>query len=100
LINFTKSNTFFPWTPFLDATNSANPDRTFSSENFFALSDFNLYAKQKALFDSSLSEFDIYSPLLTRINAVFESNDNDYRSLPTWKIPVVGGKTQKTFLQV
>nr|WP_315151115.1 RagB/SusD family nutrient uptake outer membrane protein [uncultured Flavobacterium sp.] len=97
VINFTKSNTFFPWTPFLLATNASNPDRTFSSENFFALSDFTLYNKQKALFDSSLDDFTIYSPLLNRINAVFESNDNDYRSLPSWKIPVVGGKTQKTF---
>ncbi|KAF2342945.1 RagB/SusD family nutrient uptake outer membrane protein [Flavobacterium tistrianum] len=97
VINFTKSNTFFPWTTFLDATNTANPDRIFSSENFFALSDYTLYTKQKDLFDSSLADDKIYSPLLTRINAVFESNDNDYRSLPSWKIPIVGGKTQKTF---
>ncbi|MFH6995098.1 RagB/SusD family nutrient uptake outer membrane protein [Flavobacterium sp. FlaQc-48] len=97
IINFTKSTAFFPWTPFLEATNASNPDRTFSSENFFALSDYTLYTKQKALFDASLSEFDIYSPMLSRLNAVFESNDNDYRSLPSWKIPVVGGKTQKTF---
>jgi len=99
VINFTKSNTLFPWTTFLDATNSADPDRIFSSENFFALSDYTLYTKQKDLFDSSLADAKIYSPLLTRINAVFESNDNDYRSLPSWKIPIVGGKTQKTFFK-
>lgn len=97
IINFTNSNTFFPWTPFLDATNAANPDRTFSTENFFALSDYKLYNKQRLLFDSSLSEYSIYAPLLNRINTVFENNDNDYRSLPSWKVPVVGGKTQKTF---
>ena len=97
VIAFTKSNTFFPWTPFLTATNAADPDRIFSSENFFALSDYTLYTKQKDLFDPSLADNKIYSPLLTRINAVFESNDNDYRSLPSWKIPIVGGKTQKTF---
>ncbi|OOG69822.1 hypothetical protein B0E44_11735 [Flavobacterium sp. A45] len=97
VIAFTKTTTFFPWTPFLEATNAANPDRTFSSENFFAISDFTLYKKQEALFDASLSDFDIYSPLLSRLTAVFESNDNDYRSLPSWKIPIVGGKTQKTF---
>ncbi|MBF4471782.1 RagB/SusD family nutrient uptake outer membrane protein [Flavobacterium sp. HJJ] len=97
VIAFTKSNTFFPWTTFLAATDAANPDRTFSSENFFSLSDYTLYTKQKDLFDSSLADDKIYSPLLTRLNAVFESNDNDYRSLPSWKIPVVGGKTQKTF---
>jgi hypothetical protein len=99
VINFTKSNTFFPWTPFLEATNAANPDRTFSSENFFALSDYTLYTKQRDLFDSNLTDKEIYSPLLARINAVFESNDNDYRSLPSWKVPVVGGKTQKTFFK-
>lgn len=99
IIAFTKSNSFFPWTPFLEATNSANPDRIFSSENFFALSDYTLYTKQKDLFDSSLGDDVIYAPLLTRINAVFESNDNDYRSLPSWKIPIVGGKTQKTFFK-
>jgi hypothetical protein len=33
------------------------------------------------------------------LNTVFESNDNDYRSLPSWKIPITGGKTQKTFFK-
>ncbi|MBS7254573.1 RagB/SusD family nutrient uptake outer membrane protein [Flavobacterium branchiicola] len=99
IIAFTKSNTLFPWTPFLDATNSANPDRIFSSENFFALSDYTLYKTQEDLFDSKLPDASIYAPLLSRLNAVFESNDNDYRSLPSWKIPVVGGKTQKTFFK-
>ena len=97
VIAFTKTTTFFPWTPFLEATNAANPNRTFSSENFFSLSDYTLYTKQKDLFDASLADDKIYAPLLSRLNAVFESNDNDYRSLPSWKIPVVGGKTQKTF---
>lgn len=97
VINFAKATSFFPWTPFLEATNAANPDRIFSSENFFALSDYRLYLKQKALFDYNLSNESIYAPLLSRLTAVFESNDNDYRSLPSWKIPVVGGKTQKTF---
>ncbi|PXY45999.1 RagB/SusD family nutrient uptake outer membrane protein [Flavobacterium hydrophilum] len=97
VIAFVKSSGFFPWTTFLAATDAANPDRIFSSENFFALSDYTLYTKQKDLFDSSLAADKIYSPILTRINAVFESNDNDYRSLPSWKIPIIGGKTQKTF---
>jgi len=99
VISFTKSTPFFPWTPFFAATDSANPDRIFSSENFFALSDNNLYLKQEALFDSNLGDNDIYAPLLSRINAVFESNDNDYRNLPSWRIPAVGGKTQKTFFK-
>ncbi|AWK07074.1 hypothetical protein HYN56_23710 [Flavobacterium crocinum] len=99
VINFVKSNTLFPWTPFLEATNAANPDRTFSSENFFALSDYTLYTKQRDLFDSNLKDTQIYAPILTRLTAVFESNDNDYRSLPSWKVPVVGGKTQKTFFK-
>lgn len=97
VINLVKANPVVNWTPYLDATNSANPDRIFSSENFFALSDYTLYTKQKDLFDSSLADDKIYSPLLSRLNAVFESNDNDYRSLPSWKIPITGGKTQKTF---
>jgi starch-binding outer membrane protein, SusD/RagB family len=99
VIKFTTTTTLFPWTPFLEATNSANPDRTFSSENFFSLSDYTLYTKQKDLFDASLSDYDIYSPLLSRLTTVFESNDNDYRSLPSWKIPIIGGKTQKTFFK-
>jgi len=97
IINFTKSTTFFPWTPFSEATNASNPDRIFSSENFFALSDYKLYSKQKALFDYNLGDAIIYAPILSRLTAVFESNDNDYRSLPSWKVPIVGGKTQKTF---
>ncbi len=99
VINFVKANSFITWTPFLEATNTSNPDRIFYAENFFALSDYTLYTKQKALFDSSLDEFNIYAPMLSRINAVFESNDNDYRSLPSWKIPITGGKTQKTFFK-
>jgi hypothetical protein len=99
VIAFTKTTSFFPWTPFLEATNSFNPDRTFSSENFFSLSDYTLYTKQTDLFDSSLADDKIYAPLLSRLNTVFESNDNDYRSLPSWKIPIVGGKTQKTFFK-
>jgi hypothetical protein len=99
VITFTKSTTFFPWTAFLDATNSANPDKIFSSENFFALSDYTLYKTQEDLFDSKLGDAMIYAPLLNRLSTVFESNDNDYRSLPSWKIPVVGGKTQKTFFK-
>jgi len=97
IINIVKTNPIVSWTPYLEATNSANPDRIFSAENFFALSDYTLYTKQKELFDATLSDFDIYAPMLSRLNAVFESNDNDYRSLPTWKIPITGGKTQKTF---
>lgn len=97
VINFTKASPLFRWTTFLEATHSIIPDRTFSPETFFALSDFTLYNKQKNLFDSSLPDDEIYAPLLNRINAVFESNDNDYRNLPSWKIPIVGGKTQKTF---
>ncbi|MCD0472232.1 RagB/SusD family nutrient uptake outer membrane protein [Flavobacterium sp. JAS] len=99
LITFAKTTPFFPWTPFLEATNASNPDRTFSSENFFSLSDYTLYTKQKDLFDSSLEDSRIYAPLLNRLTAVFESNDNDYRSLPSWKIPIVGGKTMKTFFK-
>ncbi|WP_426484315.1 RagB/SusD family nutrient uptake outer membrane protein [Flavobacterium sp. 2] len=99
VITFTKNTTFFPWTSFLDATNASNPDRTFSSENFFSLSDYTLYNKQRDLYDSNLEDTKIYAPLLNRINAVFESNDNDYRSLPSWKVPIIGGKTQKTFFK-
>lgn len=99
VINFVKNQPVISWTPFLDATNTSNPDRIFSAENFFALSDYTLYLKQKALFDSSLDDFNIYAPMLSRINAVFEPNDNDYRSLPSWKIPITGGKTQKTFFK-
>lgn len=99
VINFTKINSFFPWTKISDVMDATNPDRTFSSENFFALSDYNLYTKQRDLFDSNLVDTRIYAPLLTRLTAVFESNDNDYRSLPSWKVPVTGGKTQKTFFK-
>ncbi|SFC96108.1 RagB/SusD family nutrient uptake outer membrane protein [Flavobacterium phragmitis] len=99
VIDFTKSTAFFPWTSFSEATNATNPDRTFSSENFFSISDYTLYTKQMDLFDSNLDIIHIYAPLLNRINAVFESNDNDYRSLPSWKVPVTGGKTQKTFFK-
>ena len=99
VINFTKLNTFFPFTPYLTATDATNPDRTFSSENFFALSNTKLYETQKALFDSNLGDNDIYAPLVARIDAVFENNINDARNTPSWKIPQTGGKTIKTFFK-
>lgn len=99
VIDFTKSNTFFPWTPYLTATDALNPDRTFSSENFFALNDLQLYSKQKDLFDSNLGDNDIYAPLTARIDAVFESQTNDPRNTPSWKVPQTGGKTYKTFFK-
>ena len=99
VINFAVSSGFFPWTPVADINNAFNPDRTFSTENIFSISDYTLYQKQKELFDANLEDTKIYAPILTRLNTVFESNDNDYRSLPSWKVPVVGGKTQKTFFK-
>lgn len=99
VLDFTDNTGFFPWTPFLEATNLTNPDRTFSSENFFSISDYSLYGKQRELFDANLQVDEIYAPLLNRLTAVFESNDNDYRSLPSWKIPSVGGKAYKTFFK-
>lgn len=99
VISFNNTSAFFPWTTFGAATDATNPDRVFSSECVFALSDYALYTKQTSLFDSSLGDDAIYAPLLSRLTAVFESNDNDYRSLPSWRVPATGGKTQKTFFK-
>lgn len=99
VIDFSKSNTFFPWTPYLIATDAINPDRIFSSENFFALSETKLYDTQKQLFDSSLVNDDIYAPWPARIDVVFEANFNDPRNGTNWKVPQTGGKTYKTFFK-
>ena len=77
---------FFPWTTLSEATDVSSPDRIFSKEIYFFFFFSQLYATQARLFDYSLISVAIYAPIAERSNTLFES-DNDYRNLPTWKIP-------------
>jgi len=93
-----QTTTVFPWTSGTDMTGT-NPDRTFSKEIMLGLYNTNLYKNQAALFSSDLSANTIYCPNATRLSAVYEANDNDYRSNSAWKVPTTGEFIFKTFFK-
>lgn len=91
-----QTTTVFPWTSGTDMTGT-KPDRTFSKEIMLGIFNTNLYKNQAALFSSDLTANTIYCPNATRLSAVYESNDNDYRSNSAWKVPTTGEFIIKTF---
>ncbi|RAV28944.1 RagB/SusD family nutrient uptake outer membrane protein [Sinomicrobium soli] len=90
----------FPWTvPEAVVSAGGNPDRIFSSEVIFGLSNLNLYNQHRDLFSSDLEDANILAPEQTRIEEVFENNESDYRYNSSWKIPASGGKEGRTFFK-
>ncbi|MNJ91545.1 hypothetical protein D3C87_91970 [compost metagenome] len=88
----------FKWTTLANAlSEKANPDRVFSTEMIFGISNTQLYNKQTALFDPSITDANILAPVTARLNTVFENNENDYRFNLNWQIPTTGVKSYKTF---
>lgn len=95
-----EASTWFEWTSPSEVISAGeNPDRTFSSEVLFAIQNNNLYNQQASLFDSYLNGYSILAPEASRLNTVFEGNQNDYRYIYTWMIPAVGDHTFRTFFK-
>ncbi|MFT3823531.1 MAG: RagB/SusD family nutrient uptake outer membrane protein [Chitinophagaceae bacterium] len=89
---------WFPWVaPSRIISDRANPDRVFSSELIMGMFNLELYDLNERLFAPGLRDTRILAPNDTRLKAVFESNENDYRYNPMWIVPSVGGKTYRTF---
>jgi hypothetical protein len=95
-----EASTWFEWTsPSEIISAGENPDRTFSSEVLFAIHNNNLYNQHANLFDSYLNGYAILASEDSRLNTVFEGNQNDYRYIYTWMIPDVGDHTFRTFFK-
>lgn len=93
-----QASDYFPWTePSSIISAGANPDRVFSSELIFAIQNVNLYDRHDEYFASHIQDEYILAPNNTRLNDVFENNENDYRYNSTWILPTTGEKTYKTF---
>jgi hypothetical protein len=91
-------NNVFPWTTTANAlSEKQNPDRVFTTEMLFGITNTQLYARYLALFDPGVSDANILAPITTRLNTVYESNENDYRFNLNWQIPTTGVKAYKTF---
>jgi len=94
----TDVNKFFAWVvPSSVLSNNDNPDRTFSTELLFGLYSPTMYNAYRALFVPTLSDGTILAPSDTRLKAVYETNENDYRFNPSWQLSNVSSKTYKTF---
>lgn len=88
----------FPWTTVTNALSEPqNPDRVFSTEMLFGVMNTQLYSRYSALFDPSLTSASILAPIESRVNAVYENNENDYRFNLNWQEPSSGLKEYKTF---
>lgn len=88
----------FPWTTTANAlSEKQNPDRVFTTEMIFGITNTQLYARYLALFDPGVSDANILAPITARLNTVYESNENDYRFNLNWQIPTTGVKAYKTF---
>ncbi|MCA5005637.1 RagB/SusD family nutrient uptake outer membrane protein [Sphingobacterium bovistauri] len=93
-------SSLFPWTTSQNAlSEKQNPDRVFTSEMIIGVMNTQLYNRYTALFDPSVNDFNILAPIESRINTVFENNENDYRFNLNWVRPSTGVKTYKTFLK-
>lgn len=89
------------WFPWIDPTrimsDRVNPDRVFSSELVFGLFNINLYSTYRNIYAPEVNDNTILAPNDTRLKAIYESNESDYRYNPMWILPSVGGKSYKTF---
>ncbi|MDO5979506.1 RagB/SusD family nutrient uptake outer membrane protein [Flavivirga spongiicola] len=94
-----EASVWFPWTPFKEVISAgANPDRIFSSEIIFGLNNNDLYNQQRDLFAASLDEVGILAAK-SKLDFFFEGNDNDYRRLSSWALPVLGEHSFPTFFK-
>ncbi|MGY0425683.1 MAG: RagB/SusD family nutrient uptake outer membrane protein, partial [Polaribacter sp.] len=94
-----EASPFFPWTkPSAIISAGANPDRIFSSEVLFAIQNKNLYNQQRDLFSDNFVK-KMLAPEESRLDDVFENNQNDYRFISSWAIPNTGLTNYKTFFK-
>src|SRR5690606_37779514 len=89
----------FKWTTTNNAlSEKQNPDRAFTTEMIFGVMNTQLYSRYTALFDPSNTDANILAPIETRLNTLYENNENDYRFNLNWARPSTGAKTYKTFI--
>lgn len=90
----------FKWTTTTNAlSEKQNPDRAFTTEMLFGVMNTQLYSRYTALFDPSNTDINILAPIESRLNTLYENNENDYRFNLNWVRPSTGAKTYKTFIK-
>ena len=90
----------FKWTTSANAlSEKQNPDRVFSTEMIFGVLNTQLYSRYNSLFDPSITDKNILAPIESRLNTLYENNENDYRFNLNWAKPSTGAKTYKVFLK-
>lgn len=75
----------FPWTPKMEQNDSMGMDPLFSSEIIFRLKQPTLQQQYLNYFDPTLSSEALLSPLIGRLQEVYESNPNDLRYVWNWQ---------------
>ncbi|MBC9911648.1 RagB/SusD family nutrient uptake outer membrane protein [Chitinophaga varians] len=96
----TNATKWFPWVKPTDINSEpVNPDRICSTEIFFALYNPNLYNNQRDYFAAPLQPAAILAPVQSKLTAVYEGLEGDYRYKSSWILPSVGGKTYRTFVK-
>lgn len=89
---------WFPWTTLkIASSNTAFPDRTFSTEHLFDLYCANLYTSYTNNFSPDVADLSILAANPTRLTATYESLEGDYRYNPSWVIPSTGNKSYRCF---
>lgn len=87
------SDAIFPWTNYNAIIGNGNPDRVFSSEIIFGITNNNLYNLQAQYFSASRLPSEILAPTNDQLVAAFEGNENDYRYTTTWLNSIHGFRT-------
>ncbi|MFV0541177.1 MAG: RagB/SusD family nutrient uptake outer membrane protein, partial [Aestuariibaculum sp.] len=89
---------WFPWIVRANVFDEPrHPDRQFSSEVIFGLSNPSLYQRYRDYFTPALEDSKILVTEESILHQIFDGNTSDYRYAPSWFQPKSGEKTYKTF---
>ncbi|HTJ13732.1 MAG TPA: RagB/SusD family nutrient uptake outer membrane protein [Dinghuibacter sp.] len=93
----TEGGRWFPWLNYTAiVSNTTSPDRIFSPEVLFGPYNQEMYINFNNYFNANLTAVDILAMQPTRLNNVFEGNQNDYRYTTTW---LNGPNSYRTFFK-
>ncbi|MCA5006684.1 RagB/SusD family nutrient uptake outer membrane protein [Sphingobacterium bovistauri] len=95
-----EASGYFPWTaegetqPLLP-----NPNRIFYSEVIFGLDNYTMYDAHRELFSASLEQSQILVPTRSKLQGIYENNEDDYRYRVNWADGIAAGKDYKTLIK-
>lgn len=90
----------FSWVTLSKLTSNDDPDRKFFSETIFNVFNNSLYDIYNAIYSSDLTASSILATGEgNQVDAVFESNQADYRYVYSWPYPSSGSVSFRTFVK-